>query len=396
MKLNKLLILIAAMAFVVTVTAKTTVEPIKKIKVGKNREFVINGKPFFPIMSWAQPKKSYAMLNEIGINTFCGGADPQSAKEAGCYAITDFKAGQVENGHVLAWIFSDEPDMAVGKGANTRPRWSAEKVVAECNKIHSSTPKRLIFMTFTGDFRKKSSTYPPEVWEKIYPEFIKGADVLGFDIYPIYGSGTAGHLNLVGSGVADLTQLAGTRPVYTWIETSKGSQWMTYEKQPDVLPMHTRNEVWQAIINGATAIGYFTHVWKPEFKEYGPTPEMTKELTRLNAQITRLAPAILAGPVKNKIEMTLGEGLKCSFKATKYEGSTYIFAENNDLGQGAEKAKQFDPIFPRTGKAVFTIAGLTAESKIEVVDEQRTIIAENGKFSDEFAPLAEHIYKLKL
>src|ERR1035437_9847521 len=315
MKLNKLLILIAAMCFVLTVTAKTTVEPIKKIKVGKNREFVINGKPFFPIMSWDQAKKSYAMLNEIGINTFCGNADPLAAKESGCYAITDFKAGQVENGHVLAWIFPDEPDMAAGKGAKAKPRMSAEKVVAECNKIHSSTPKRLIFMTFTGDFRKKSSTYPPEVWEKIYPEFIKGADVLGFDIYPIYGSGDAGHLNLVGSGVADLTQLAGTRPVYTWIETSKGSQWMTYEKQPDVLPMHTRNEMWQAIINGATAIGYFTHVWKPEFKEYGPTPEMTKELTRINAQITRLAPVILSGSAKVKIEMTLGEGLKCSYKA---------------------------------------------------------------------------------
>jgi hypothetical protein len=396
MKLNKLLILITFLSLGMMLTAKTTVEPIKKIKVGKNREFVINDKPFFPIMSWDQAKKSYAMLNEIGINTFCGNADPLAAKEAGCYAITDFKAGQVENGHVLAWIFPDEPDMAAGKGAKAKPRMSAEKVVAECNKIHSSTPKRLIFMTFTGDFRKKSSTYPPEVWEKIYPEFIKGADVLGFDIYPIYGSGDAGHLNLVGSGVADLTQLAGTRPVYTWIETSKGSQWMTYEKQPDVLPMHTRNEVWQAIINGATAIGYFTHVWKPEFKEYGPTPEMTKELTRINSQITRLAPAILAGPVKNKIEMTLGEGLKCSFKATKYEGSTYLFSENNDLGPGAEKAKQFDPIFPRTGKAVFTVSGLKAGSKIEVVDEQRTITAEAGKFSDEFAPLAEHIYKLKL
>ena len=53
---------------------------------------------------------------------------------------------------------------------------------------------------------------------------------------------------------------------------------MPYEKQPDVLPLYTRNEVWQAIINGATAIGYFTHAWRPEFKEFAPTPEMQKEL----------------------------------------------------------------------------------------------------------------------
>ena len=54
MKLNKLLILITFLSLGMMLTAKTTVEPIKKIKVGKNREFVINDKPFFPIMSWDQ------------------------------------------------------------------------------------------------------------------------------------------------------------------------------------------------------------------------------------------------------------------------------------------------------------------------------------------------------
>ena len=392
----KILILIIFLFSITAAFGKTPVESIKKVKVGKYREFVVNGKPFLPIMSWAQSKKNFAMLRDMGINTFCGSSDPEAAGAAGCYAITAFKANQPDNGHVLAWIFSDEPDMPVGKGADAKPRQSPESVLEECNKIKSSSPRRLILMTFTGSFRKKGGGYSPEVWEKLYPTYIKGADVLGFDIYPIYGSGTPSRLNAVGSGVADLSQLAGSRPVYTWIETSKGSQWMSYEKQPDVLPTHTRNEVWQAIINGATAIGYFTHVWKPEFKEYGPTPEMTVELTRLNAQLTRLAPAILSGSVKNKIEMTLADGMKCSFKATKYEGSVYIFSENNDLGPGAEKGKQFDPIHPRNGKALFAISGLKAGTKIEVIDENRSIMAEDGNFSDEFAPLAEHIYKFKL
>jgi hypothetical protein len=30
-----------------------------------------------------------------------------------------------------------------------------------------------------------------------------------------------------------------------------------------------------------------------------------------------------------------------------------------------------------------------------VVDGNRTITAEKGRFQDEFAPLAEHIYKMK-
>ena len=78
----------------------------------------------------------------------------------------------------------------------------------------------------------------------------------------------------------------------------------------------------------------------------------------------------------------------------KFNGSTWIFALNMDLGPGAEKAKQFDPIYPRSGQATFIVPGLKKGTRIEVVDEQRTIIAEKGKFTDEFAPLAEHIYKI--
>lgn len=397
MKPNKLLIVIAVALLSVSAVAQNSLEPIRKIEIGKNHEFIVNGKPFFPIMSWAQPSKNYKQLQQLGMNTHCGDVDPAAADAAGCYAVTNSKRiSQVLNDNILGMIFDDEPDMPKGKGAEAKPRQMPEQVAEKVNGIRAENPNRLLFMTFTGHFTKEESTYPAEFRAKNYPEYVKNADVVGFDIYPIYGSGYPAHLNWVGNGVTELRGFAGTRPVYTWIETSKGSQWMTYEKQPDVLPMHTRNEVWQAIINGATAIGYFTHVWKPEFKEYGPTPEMTKELTRLNAQLTRLAPAILSGPAKTKIGMTLGENLKCSFKATKYQGSTYIFAENNDLGPGAEKAKQFDPIFPGKGRAVFTIAGLKHGTKIEVVDEQRTIIAEDGKFADEFAPLAEHIYKLKL
>ncbi len=397
MKLNKLLIVTAAALFSVSAIAQNSVVPIKKVEIGKNREFIVNGKPFFPIMSWAQSPKNYKFLQQLGMNTACSGeADPAAAKETGIYAVTSSEyVAKAPNDMILGMIFDDEPDMPNGRGEAAKPRETPEQVTEKVKGIRAIYPNMLLFMTLTGHFTKEESTYPAEVRAKMYPEYIKNANVMGFDIYPIYGSGYAAHLNWVGSGVKQLCSLAGKRPVYTWIETSKGSRWMSYEKQPDVLPIHTRNEVWQAIINGATGIGYFTHAWRPEFKEFAPTPEMQKELGRLNAQITRLAPAILANPAKEKIGMVLGDHLACSFKATNYEGSLYIFAENNDLGPGAEKAKQFDPISPRSARAVFTVAGLKAGTKIEVVDENRTITADKGKFEDEYAPLAEHIYKMK-
>jgi hypothetical protein len=396
MKLNKLFIVVAAASLSVPAMAQNPVEQIKKVEIGKNCEFVVNGKPFFPIMSWAQPSKNYKQLQQLGMNTHCGDVDPVAAKEAGCYAVTNSKRiGHAATDNILGMIFDDEPDMPSGKGAAAKPRQMPEQVAEKVKGIRAENPNRLLFMTFTGHFTKEESTYPAEFRAKNYPEYVKNADVVGFDIYPIYGSGYAAHLNWVGNGVTQLRGYAGNRPVYAWIETSKGSKWMSYELQPDVLPIHTRNEVWQAIINGATAIGYFTHAWRPDFKEFAPTPEMQKELARLNTQIERLAPAILANPAKEKIEMVLGDKLECKFKATKLDGSLYIFAENNDLGPGAEKAKQFAPINPRTAKAVFTVTGLKAGTKIEVIDEQRAITAEKGRFEDEFAPLAEHIYKIK-
>jgi hypothetical protein len=120
---------------------------------------------------------------------------------------------------------------------------------------------------------------------------------------------------------------------------------------------------------------------------------MQAELKRLNAQLTRLAPAILAAHSNRKIEMKLGEGLNGQFKATETKDHIYIFALNMDLGPDAAKAKQFDPIYPRNASAIFFVAGLKAGMKIEVVGEGRIIIAEKGKFTDEFAPLAEHIYR---
>jgi hypothetical protein len=376
--------------------AQVPLEPIKKVEVGKNREFVVNGKPFFPIMSWAQPSKMYPKLRDLNFNTFCGNADEVAAKEVGCYAVTAFKAGQAENGYVLGWIYSDEPDLPKGKGAEAVPRQTPDQVAAKCAEIRASVPKRLIFITLTSSFMKEQSSYPNDWRTKNYPLYVKSADVIGFDYYPIYGWGYPTRLNWEGSAVRQLAAMAGKRPLYSWIETNKGSKWMPYKDQPDVLPIHTRNEVWQAIINGATAIGYFTHSWFPDTTSFSPKEAQQKELARINAQITRLAPAILAEPHKGNIKMELGDNLKCEFKATEYDGYIYIFALNTDLGPGSENAKRYDPIIPVGGEATFKVKGLKAGTEIVVIDEDRTIKAANGKFMDNFASLAEHIYRIKI
>lgn len=398
-------------------------EPIKSVKIGPNREFLVNDKPFLPIMSWAQTAKRpehMKLLRSLGFNTINSshGADVcEAAASVGMYAISHFSDADKKyagNPRLLAWIHRDEPDMPEkNKTIATPDAIEGEKdpkakagftpkeppaVTAErYQQIKQLDKSRPVLLTFTGHFFSKVRThYTAQQQAALYPQYVKVADVLGFDIYPVYGHGTPGKLNQPAEATAELVKMGGNRPVYAWIEANKGSRWMTYEKQPDVLPEYTRYQIWSVLINGATGYGYFTHAWRPSFSEFAPNEAMRAEMLRVNSQVTRLAPAILAPAAKNKVEMNMSDNLGCRFKATSYQGDIFIFAQNADLGENADKLKQFEPISPRTGTATFSVAGLKAGTKIEVVDEDRTITAENGKFTDEFGPLAEHIYKIKL
>jgi len=97
---------------------------------------------------------------------------------------------------------------------------------------------------------------------------------------------------------------------------------------------------------------------------------------------------------KAKITMTLSDSLPCHFKATDYDGALYLFAQNIDLSSEPEKKRQFEQIAPRPGRATITVEGLKAGAQVEVIDEDRVLTAEEGQFTDDFAPLSEHIYKL--
>jgi hypothetical protein len=136
-----------------------------------------------------------------------------------------------------------------------------------------------------------------------------------------------------------------------------------------------------AIIRGATAIGYFTHAWRPTFTEFRPTEAMQRELKRLNGQITRLAPAILAAPAAGKVRMEMPGGIPCHVRATSSGRGVHVFAQNIDV-KG------------RSGTATIHVPGLKAGAQVEVIDEGRTLTAGAGRFTDTFAALQEHVYRV--
>jgi hypothetical protein len=502
-------------------------EPIKIVAIGAHRDVRVNGKPFFPIMSWLQDTERYPKLRALAINTFVGnhqGKPPAQemadlAQKAGGYAVPHFDGSGIGHAAVLGWIQGDEPDLtsqvsdakviagptlqinksaplwkivdgvtsswsvldplegasftielpgpvtvhslavwvtdspglsmpteivfrgdgkeflrtavaakrgrqkfdlprpatfrklqvqipSVVPGKNVygsigeieafdaqgnnvleqkpveKVRQTPAEVIQAYQRVKSADPGRPVFMTLTVRFLPQFTKFSDQQRKTLYPEYVQGADVVGFDVYPIYGWAKPEWLYYVAEGTRALVDLAGPqRPVYAWIETCKGTKYITYEKQKDVLPKHTRAEVWMAIIEGAAGIGYFTHAWRPEFTSFAPTEDMQQELARLNRQIARLAPAILAAPAKTKVALALERDVPGHCKATEDETAIYVFAQNIDMKD-------------RAAKGTVRVAGLRTGAKVEVVDEQRTITAEEGGFTDAFDPLAEHIYRL--
>lgn len=360
-------------------------DDIRRVEIGPNREVRVNGEPFFPIGSWAQANRRYPLLRELGFNTFVGGGGGAAeacaaAARAGGYAVTGFDEAVKGHPALLAYAHGDEPDLGLDKG---QPRKPAREVVDAYRRLRERDASRPVFLNLTSAFMAEKGGNAPD--RKAYYQMVTaGADILCFDVYPIYGYNRPDKLTWVADGVRDLRAYAGpNQPVFAFIETAKGSRWVSYERQLDVRPEHTRAEVWMAIIRGATGVVYFTHAWRPAFTEFAPAEPMRAELKRLNAQITRLAPVILSAPAEERVTVSFAGGLTGEVTARRHAGALYLFANNLDMNG-------------RAGAATFTVEGLRQGARVEVLDESRHLTARDGGFADDFAPLAVHLYRIPL
>jgi hypothetical protein len=261
------------------------------------------------------------------------------------------------------------------------PRAQPEDTLRKYRVAKAGDSSRPLFMTLTGHFHPFFKQYNDEQ-RAMYPRYIEAADVVGYDIYPIYGWNKPEWLYLVHDATDLLVRMAGPRPVYAWIETSKGSQWTgDLDRQKDVKPEHIRAEVWMSICRGATAIGYFTHIWKPQYAQFGVPEENRRALKQINEQITRLTPAILGRPTRRAASIQSSNGIKLDLLARQSDDDLYLFAVNYD-----ERARETE--------ATIKVEGLAAGATVHIVDEDRTLQSQAGAFTDAFAPLAVHIYRL--
>jgi len=108
---------------------------------------------------------------------------------------------------------------------------------------------------------------------------------------------------------------------------------------------------------------------------------MLNAVTALNRQISELAPVLNSAMVKGgAVVKSEKPDVPVAFMLKRHQGSTYLFAVGMRDG---------------STRATFKVDGLSGEKKVNVPGENRTIIAQDGNFSDEFAPWEVHLYHIK-
>lgn len=352
-----------------------------------DRFFTMNGQKFFPIYVWNQPpyESQIDYLDSLGITTYMnnGIANPENTnlqlldwlQERGMNAFLEYDTNPAVINHpaLLAWMLHDEPDL------DTPPE-PASSVQADYDLIRTIDTSRPVVMNLTGKFFGDSNhgaSHSPAYYQSI----IDIPEIISFDHYPVTGWNQPTWLYRPGQAtefmLENYTDYA--KPCWAIIECSDQRLSWTPANTPGATPEQTRFMIWDTVIHGATAIGYFTIAFNP-FDWSNLTPGMEVELARSNGQITAMTDIILSAEIDLGSSVSEPNGRTVNHTIREQNGVYYMFASNADMGyQSANPTFSFNqPI-----------------SSVTVIDENRTITPNGNSFTDGFDEIEVHLYEIR-
>lgn len=369
-----------------------------------------NGPPasedFFPIAVWLQAPRNAKRYRDIGINLYVGlwrGPTEEQLAELEHHGMavicsqSTFARAHLDRKVIVGWMHGDEPDNAQPLRDGKKgygPPVPIEKIIADYERIRGADPTRPVLLNLGQGVawdgwhgRGVRSNHPED-----YRGYVKGSDIVSFDIYPAVHDRpeVAGKLWYVARGVQRLREWAGPeRVVWNCIECTRiGNK----ERKPS--PAEVKAEVWMSIIHGSRGILYFCHQFEPRFIEAALLEDdaMREAVTRINREIRELAPIINVPAVETALRVDvdppgvseeLARALGPRSIATlvkKRKDATYVFAVRMEASPA---------------HAAFGLEGLRGKAKVEVLGEERTLEAEDGRFSDAFEGHAVHLYRIQ-
>jgi len=351
---------------------------------------------FFPLAVWLQDPKHAPAYRALGINTYVGlwegPTEEQLAalRRAGMFVICDQNQAGLRHRDepiIIGWMHGDEPDNAQPlPGGGYGPAIPTQRIIADYQEMRRNDPTRPVLLNLG-----QGVAY--DEWKGIgctlldYPEYVKGCDLVSFDIYPVVHPDLPDGENwlwLVAKGVDRLRQWTqGRKVIWNALEC-------THISRPDrkATPAQVKAEVWMSLVHGSLGIIYFVHQFQPEEIEAGllADPEMSAAVKAINQQILALAPVLNSPTIENAAGvMTSNPNVPIDIMVKRQGSDIYLFAVamRNAATHGSFKLE----VLRRTW-------GEGENGAVEVIGEGRTIPMWGGRFEDDFEPYAVHLYRV--
>jgi len=351
---------------------------------------------FFPIAVWCQDPVNAEAFRKAGINTYVALWEGPTEKQLDVLRPTGMKLiceqndvalRHLDDPMIIGWMHGDEPDNAqeLPDHKGYGPPIAPQKIIDEYAQITKADPSRPVMLNL-GQGVAWDAYYGRGVrsgHSEDYPEYLKGADLVSFDIYPVVHESPkiAGKLWYVADGVDHLVHLAnGEKVTWNCLEcTHIGAA------DRKATPQQVRCEAWMSLIHGSQGLIYFVHQFAPKFREAAllDDPEMLAAVTALNKQIEALAPVLNSPPLPHGGEfITDDPKAPVDFLVKHFDRSTYIFAVEK---RGVAVKTGFQRLMQGEGLDKY---------QVTVLGENRTIDAKDAAFTDTFAPWEVHLYRI--
>jgi hypothetical protein len=339
---------------------------------------------FFPIGVWMQNPENASRFAAVGVNHYVGlWLGPTEEQLANARAadmpVVCEQAGvwqdNLDNSDIRGWLQADGPD-----NAQERPDGSyapciepavTEARYAEMVAADDSRPVVLLLGqgVATPDWvgRGECTGHTDD-----YFGYAASADILVNYTYPIANQEP---IELVATGIDNLNAYANwEKPVIADIEAS------SIEGLPRPTPDELRAEVWMSLVHGAAGVQYFCHRMTPlNETDCLDDAESATALARINRELVELAPALNTQSYALRPSSS-NDAVPVHAVRKQLPGERYVFAVG--MAHGATTAR-------------FALDGIDSSTSIEVIGEDRSIVASDGAFDDDFEPYAVHLYRLR-
>jgi len=205
-------------------------------------------------------------------------------------------------------------------------------------------------------------------------EYQSCADVIWIDPYPVPSTPVTYVSTCTGGAVSEV----GDKPVWTIPQAFDWSVWRTgkVDKVHRPTPEEERCMTYLALVHGAKGIIYWAHTGSRYYIE--DYPEHWAAVKKIAGELRDLSPVLLTLDSKRKIQLSPKDAT-IDIMVKELDGRTYVFAVNRE---------------PEPCGAGFLLSGTAADSKLDVLFENRAIQAKNGGWKDDFKPLEVHVYRL--